>query len=258
VTSTVDGLWVIQFDGITGKSSGVAAFMNNRIYGGDSGHTYLGCIATEGAQVGGYFVVRNFVPNYPNTFGGGAYIELHLGGKLVGNRIQGELRSSKLPAKVLASVELRKKTDFLAVEGHLNRPDHSAVLIQSDESLLASNVKIGGFWTIEVESVQRTSAGVLFLVNGSVFGGDSGFTFVGTTQTKGGISARLLVDNFSPEFPNLFGYFGNCEVDLDLTELSPPGEMSGKATVLHRPDMTGKCRLRKKAELPLFTGCSTR
>jgi hypothetical protein len=86
-------------------------------------------------------------------------------------------------------------------------------------------------------------------MNEVALGGDSGFTFVGTTKQNGSelLTARLSVSNFLPTFPNIFGFLGNCEVDL--VGALQGDEVLGRATVVHRPDISGSLRLVRRARL---------
>ena len=43
-----------------------------------------------------------------------------------------------------------------------------------------ANVMVEGFWILQIKTPQYTSGGVCIFLNGKIFGGDSGFTWVGT------------------------------------------------------------------------------
>ena len=58
---------------------------------------------------------------------------------------------------------------------------------------------VEGFWILKIETPQYTSGGVVFFVNGKVFGGDNGFTWVGTyTGDDRLMKGRVHVHNFDP------------------------------------------------------------
>ena len=78
--------------------------------------------------------------------------------------------------------------------------------------------RIDGFWTLQFTGVQGWGAGVVTLMNGQAFGGDSGFLYEGTYSQEGSnMSARVHVasyvrgamnvmgrDNFDVEFTGTF------------------------------------------------------
>ena len=58
---------------------------------------------------------------------------------------------------------------------------------------------------------------MLFL-KGKVFGGDSGFVYTGSYQTdEKEITARVLVRNFLPDVPSVFGIPGDYELEVKGT-----------------------------------------
>src|SRR5205807_9610926 len=179
-----------------------------RIFGGDSEHYYVGSIQRDGNSIGAYFRVQQFVPQSTNVFGGRDVNDFHLEGKLTGDHIEGKLRDSKTPKLVFASVELRTTPGFLSREvllGPTKMPD-----VEIDEGRRFGDELVAGFWTIEIQTERGLGSGVLLLVNGSAYGGDSGCTFVGNTHTqKRKITARLLVQSFYQDVPNLFRFPGN-------------------------------------------------
>jgi len=255
----------------------VAAFVHGRMFGGDSGHLFLGSVNVEGQSVGAYFKMHNVVSSIPSPLGNHDYAEFHLRGQLegVGDRILAQIQSSlPLMPVMVTSVEFRKKADFLD-GGPLFLPRRLPFgLARIRDRRLAEHEQCEGFWTIEIKTERGTGTGVLLLSQGTALGGNSNYTFLGTTRIdKGRIKIRLLVTNFMTGGPNLFGNMSNCEIDitgllhefpsvtvhgsvqpLDEMEtrvLEQPVEIRGNAVVVHRPDITGICQLKRKAYLPI-------
>lgn len=72
-----------------------------------------------------------------------------------------------------------------------------------------------GFWTVQFTGVQGWGAGVLTLIGGQVFGGDSGFLYTGTyTQEGNTLTARVHVRQYVPGVANVMG---RNQFDLELT-----------------------------------------
>jgi len=79
-----------------------------------------------------------------------------------------------------------------------------------------------GFWTIQFTGIQGWGAGVVTLVGGRVFGGDSGYLYEGTyTQQANTLHARVHVRPLAAGVPNVMGL---SEFDLEMT-----GTLSGSA-----------------------------
>jgi hypothetical protein len=250
MSASIQGLWIVLVDGILGEGGGVVTVVDGRLFGGDSGHIYLGAIATEANSISGTIEIQAFIAGFPNVLGAVEQVEVFFSGKLEAGRIDGMLCDSQGGNNALGSVRLTKKADLtIAPDQRIGSRKPSLVLVRSGDRKKSADSKFGGLWTIHVGYGQSSRSGVLLLTNEVALGGDSGFTFVGTTKLKGAelLTARLSVHNFSPTFPNIFGFFGNCEVDL--VGALQGDEMLGSAAVVHRPDITGSVRLVRRARL---------
>ena len=65
---------------------------------------------------------------------------------------------------------------------------------------------IEGFWTIRFQGVAGAGSGVLTLMNGTVFGGDTSFLYQGTYSLEGqNLTAKVQVKRFAPALPSLMG-----------------------------------------------------
>jgi hypothetical protein len=79
-----------------------------------------------------------------------------------------------------------------------------------------------GFWTVRFTGVQGFGAGVVTLIGGHVFGGDSGFIYTGTYTDQGGaLKAIVHVRNAVAGMPSVMG---RSEFDIELA-----GNLQGNA-----------------------------
>ena len=61
---------------------------------------------------------------------------------------------------------------------------------------------IEGFWIVQYEGVKGNGGGVAVFMKGHVLGGDTGFIYTGTYETRERqLSAHIKVRNFLPEVP---------------------------------------------------------
>lgn len=72
-----------------------------------------------------------------------------------------------------------------------------------------------GFYAVQFHGVDGFGAGVVTLMNGRVFGGDSGFLYTGNYRQEGGtLTAMVHVKRYVPGIPNVMG---RDEFDLTLS-----------------------------------------
>ena len=75
-----------------------------------------------------------------------------------------------------------------------------------------------GFWTVQVDSLQGSKGGVAVFTKRRVFGGDSGFTYIGGYETNGKtIKARLTIHRFMAGVAGLLDIVGDFELDVTGT-----------------------------------------
>jgi hypothetical protein len=75
--------------------------------------------------------------------------------------------------------------------------------------------KMEGFWLVQFTGVQGFGGGAVTLVNGKVFGGDSGFMYSGSYADQGGkLHAKIHVKR---SFPGTQSVMGLDNFDLELT-----------------------------------------
>jgi hypothetical protein len=104
-----------------------------------------------------------------------------------------------------------------------------------------------GFWTVHFKGVQGLGAGVVTLIGGQLFGGDTGFCFTGTYSQQGNtMTAHVHVKQHVAGMANVMG---RSEFDLELNgtmqgdTISVTGKIPG--TSMH---LAG--RLKKQGSLP--------
>ena len=109
---------------------------------------------------------------------------------------------------------------------------------------------VEGFWILQFEGLQASGGGVIFLTKGRIYGGDSGFVYMGTYQRDGNsINGRVKVHNFLPAVPSVFGISGDHELSLSG---SVAGDViKGKASLVNQEGMGIVVKLSKVGDLPL-------
>lgn len=87
----VDGFWTVLFEGVPNfLGGGVAVFLGNHIYGGDSQYFYTGLYDVKGSKISALLQITAFVPAPVNAFGTGEKMfSLQFDGIVEGNYIKG-------------------------------------------------------------------------------------------------------------------------------------------------------------------------
>ncbi len=84
---------------------------------------------------------------------------------------------------------------------------------------------VEGFWTVQFTDIQGLGFGVVTLLGGRVFGGDSGFLYTGTyTENGNAVNIRVHVRRIVDEVPKVMGL---DQFDLELT-----GKLQGNTLVV--------------------------
>ncbi len=84
---------------------------------------------------------------------------------------------------------------------------------------------VEGFWTVQFTGIQGLGFGVVTLLGGQVFGGDSGFLYTGTyTENGNAVDIRVQVRRVVDEAPKVMG--------LDRFELELTGRLQGNTLVV--------------------------
>jgi hypothetical protein len=109
---------------------------------------------------------------------------------------------------------------------------------------------VEGFWILQFEGLQASGGGVVFLIKGRIYGGDSGFVYMGTYQSGGNtITGRVKVHNFLPAVPSVFGISGDYE--LSISGNVAGNVIKGKVSLVNQDAMGIVVKLTKVGDLPL-------
>ena len=84
----LEGFWIVQYEGMNGNGGGVAVFTKGKVFGGDTGYTYLGTYVEKENRLTANVTVRNFLPDIPSVLGIVGDFELKIEGKLEGDVIR--------------------------------------------------------------------------------------------------------------------------------------------------------------------------
>jgi hypothetical protein len=108
---------------------------------------------------------------------------------------------------------------------------------------------VEGFWIAQYAGINGNDSGVLVLLNGKVFGGDSGFTYLGVYHENGKeVTANVEVANFNPNVPNVLNIPGDFTLNLKLS-LQNANEMIGVGTTPLSSNYSLKIKLTRRANL---------
>ena len=108
----INGLWIVQFHGPQGNGGGVVVLIDGRVYGGDSGFSYVGSYELKAASFRGKVSVKNFDPAIANVLGVVGDFELLLEGTVQGLSISGTAALASAPnARIV--VRLTKRSDLV-------------------------------------------------------------------------------------------------------------------------------------------------
>jgi len=106
---------------------------------------------------------------------------------------------------------------------------------------------VEGFWIVQFQGPQGNGGGVAVFTKGKIFGGDSGFSYIGTYEGGPVVKARVLVHQFDAAVPNVLGMEGDFE--LNVTATVKDNVMTGTAMVAGQPQRSLGVKLEKKSNL---------
>lgn len=109
---------------------------------------------------------------------------------------------------------------------------------------------VEGFWIVQYEGMKGGGGGVAIFIKGAVFGGDTGYTYMGSYQTEGNsVTAHVMVNNFLPEVPSVLGVTGDFELYIHGTI---EGDVIRGTGSLPEPQHVAgiALKLTKRADLP--------
>lgn len=108
---------------------------------------------------------------------------------------------------------------------------------------------IEGFWIVQYEGMRGNGGGVAVFINGKVFGGDTGYIYTGSYETKGHtVSANINVQNFLPDIPSVLGVVGDFELRID--GVLEGDVIKGTGSLIDDQAIGIAVKLSKRADLP--------
>lgn len=108
---------------------------------------------------------------------------------------------------------------------------------------------VEGFWILEIKTPQFISGGVVIFVGTKIFGGDNGFTWMGTFQESGNIvKARVAVHKFDATIQSVMGEMPD-DYEMHFSGTVQGGTISGTAIVSNQPQHSLGILLTKRADL---------
>lgn len=87
VNNMVEGFWIVQYEGTKNNGGGVAVFIKNRVYGGDSGSTYTGTYQENGKTLKARVRIHNYMPGVVSAIGIEGDYDLEVTGTIEDNII---------------------------------------------------------------------------------------------------------------------------------------------------------------------------
>jgi hypothetical protein len=107
---------------------------------------------------------------------------------------------------------------------------------------------LDGLWIVQFTGKDILGSGVVVFSNGKVFGGETGFYYIGTYEVDSKVvKARVMIRNFDPNIPSGFGIDGDYE--MDVSAMLQDNQMTGTAMITDQPQHSLGIRLTKKANL---------
>jgi len=110
----IEGLWIVQYEGMAGNGGGVAVFIKGKILGGDTGYTYVGDYKASNAAVSAQVSVKNFLAGVPSVLGITGDFDLDIEGSIEGSVIKATGRLPKDKHAAGIALKLTKRADLPA------------------------------------------------------------------------------------------------------------------------------------------------
>jgi hypothetical protein len=105
-----------------------------------------------------------------------------------------------------------------------------------------------GFWIIQIQTPQVNTSGVMVLIQNKIFGGDNGFTWIGSySADQRLLRARVMVRNFDPEVASVLPITGDFE--MHFSGNVDGDAINGTAIIAGQPQNSVGIKMIKKANL---------
>lgn len=86
----IDGLWVVQYEGIQGGGGTVLVFVDGQVLGGDNGFTIIGEYSVFENNLTARVIVQNYLKSVPSFFDFEGDYEVRVKASIDGNIIRGK------------------------------------------------------------------------------------------------------------------------------------------------------------------------
>ncbi|HUC30004.1 MAG TPA: GrlR family regulatory protein [Candidatus Acidoferrum sp.] len=107
---------------------------------------------------------------------------------------------------------------------------------------------LDGLWIVQFTGKEILGTGVVVFSNGKLFGGETGFYYIGSYESDGKmVKARAMIRNFDPAIPSGFRILGDYE--MDVSAKLQDDKLTGTAMIVGQPQHSLGIRLTKKANL---------
>ncbi|MBS1717792.1 MAG: hypothetical protein JSS72_08680 [Armatimonadetes bacterium] len=104
-----------------------------------------------------------------------------------------------------------------------------------------------GFWTCTFEGIQGFGTGVVVLIGGKLFGGDTGYTYTGSYTVSGStLEAKVHVEQYVGGIPSVMG---QTNFNLELRGAANGNQIVIAGSVPGTP-MLFRGTMTKRSELP--------
>jgi len=108
---------------------------------------------------------------------------------------------------------------------------------------------VEGFWVVQYEGMRGNGGGVVVFIKGKVFGGDTGYIYLGSYRTDGkAVKAQVSVRAFLPNVPSVLGVVG--DFDLEIEGQLEGDVIRGTGSLSSQKAVGVALKLTKRADLP--------
>ncbi len=94
---------------------------------------------------------------------------------------------------------------------------------------------VEGFWIVQYEGMQGNGGGVVMFIKGKVFGGDTGYTYLGSYETHGNALKARDGAQLHPLIPSVVGIAGDFELSIEGVVEGDVIRGSGSLVGVQRP-----------------------
>ena len=103
---------------------------------------------------------------------------------------------------------------------------------------------MSGLWIVRFSGPMGGGAGVVYFTDREVFGGDTGFKYIGSYESNGSsIVANLRITQHTPGTISVFG--STQSFDLKITGTVTGNTMNGQGVASHAPGQAFKVNLER-------------